>query len=155
MTEQDPRERHAELAAELLENQYRYYVLDSPLISDIDYDTKMRELESIEAQIPELRTPDSPSQKVGGMISTGFTAVQQAARDIAMYVAGAIEDASFTDAMKATLDEALTAAGVTHTIETYPAKHGWTFRDTGVYDAAAAERHWQTLVAFFETGLRA
>jgi DNA ligase (NAD+) len=76
MTEQDPRERHAELAAELLENQYRYYVLDSPLISDIEYDTKMRELESIETQIPELRTPDSPSQKVGGMISTDFTPVQ-------------------------------------------------------------------------------
>src|ERR1700733_10434826 len=76
MTQQDPRERHAELAAELLENQYRYYVLDSPLISDIDYDTKMRELESIEAQIPELRTPDSPSQKVGGMISTDFTPAQ-------------------------------------------------------------------------------
>jgi DNA ligase (NAD+) len=76
MTQQDPRERHAELAAELLEAQYRYYVLDSPLISDIDYDTKMRELESLEAQIPELRTPDSPSQRVGGMISTEFTPVQ-------------------------------------------------------------------------------
>ena len=36
MTQQDPRERHAELAAELLEAQYRYHVLDSPLISDID-----------------------------------------------------------------------------------------------------------------------
>ena len=76
MTQQDPRERHAELAAELLENQYRYYVLDSPLISDIGYDTMMRELESIEEQIPELRTPDSPSQRVGGMISTEFTPVQ-------------------------------------------------------------------------------
>jgi DNA ligase (NAD+) len=76
MTQQDPRERHAELAAELLEAQYRYYVLDSPLIADIDYDTKMRELESIEQQIPELRTPDSPSQRVGGLISTEFTAVQ-------------------------------------------------------------------------------
>jgi DNA ligase (NAD+) len=76
MTQQDPRERHAELAADLLEAQYRYYVLDSPLISDIDYDTKMRELESIEQQIPELRTPDSPSQRVGGLISTEFTAVQ-------------------------------------------------------------------------------
>jgi DNA ligase (NAD+) len=73
---QDPRERHAELAAELLEAQYRYFVLDSPLISDIDYDTKMRELQSIEEQIPELRTPDSPSQRVGGMISTDFTPVQ-------------------------------------------------------------------------------
>jgi DNA ligase (NAD+) len=76
MTDQDPRERHAELAAELLEAQYRYFVLDSPLISDIDYDTKMRELQSIEEQIPELRTPDSPSQRVGGMISTDFTPVQ-------------------------------------------------------------------------------
>jgi DNA ligase (NAD+) len=73
---QDPRERHAELAAELLEAQYRYYVLDSPLISDMDYDTKLRELQSIEEQIPELRTPDSPSQRVGGMISTEFAPVQ-------------------------------------------------------------------------------
>jgi DNA ligase (NAD+) len=76
MTEQDPRERHSELAADLLEAQYRYYILDSPLISDIDYDTKLRELESLEEQIPELRTPDSPSQRVGGMISTDFTSVQ-------------------------------------------------------------------------------
>jgi DNA ligase (NAD+) len=76
MTQQDPRERHAELAAELLEAQYRYYILDSPLISDADYDTRLRELEAIEEQIPELRTPDSPSQRVGGMISTEFSAVQ-------------------------------------------------------------------------------
>jgi DNA ligase (NAD+) len=76
MTEQDPRQRHAELAAELQEHQYRYYVLDSPLVSDYEYDTMMRELESIEEQIPELRTPDSPSQRVGGMFSTDFAAVQ-------------------------------------------------------------------------------
>jgi DNA ligase (NAD+) len=76
MTEQDPRQRHAELAAELQEHQYRYYVLDSPLVSDYEYDTMMRELESIEQQIPELRTPDSPSQRVGGMFSTDFAAVQ-------------------------------------------------------------------------------
>ena len=76
MTQQDPRERHAELATELLEAQYRYYILDSPLISDVDYDDKLRELEAIEEQIPELRTPDSPSQRVGGMISTEFSAVQ-------------------------------------------------------------------------------
>jgi DNA ligase (NAD+) len=76
MTQQDPRERHAELATELLEAQYRYYILDSPLVSDADYDAKLRELEAIEKQVPELRTPDSPSQRVGGMISTEFTAVQ-------------------------------------------------------------------------------
>ncbi len=80
MTQQDPRQRHAELAAELLEHQYRYHVLDSPLISDIDYDTMMRELQSIEDQIPELRTPDSPSQRVGGSFSTDFTPVQHLER---------------------------------------------------------------------------
>ncbi len=76
MTQQDPRQRHAELAAELLEHQYRYYVLDSPLVSDAEYDTLMNELLAIEEQVPELRTPDSPSQKVGGMISTDFAPVQ-------------------------------------------------------------------------------
>jgi DNA ligase (NAD+) len=80
MTAQDPRQRHAELAAELLEHQYRYYVLDSPLIDDYEYDTMMRELESIEEQIPELRTPDSPSQRVGGTFSTDFTPVQHLQR---------------------------------------------------------------------------
>jgi DNA ligase (NAD+) len=75
LTQEDPRQRHAELAAELLEHQYRYYVLDSPLISDAEYDALMRELVAIEEQVPELRTPDSPSQKVGGMISTDFAPV--------------------------------------------------------------------------------
>jgi carboxymethylenebutenolidase len=70
-----------------------------------------------------------------------------------VYVAGAIEDQSFPDDMKARLAEALTRAGVDHTIETYPAKHGWVFRDTPVYDGAAAERHWQTLLAFFDATL--
>jgi DNA ligase (NAD+) len=80
MTDQDPRQRHAELSAELLEHQYRYHVLDSPLISDIEYDTLMRELVAIEEQIPELRTPDSASQQVGGAISTDFAAVQHLQR---------------------------------------------------------------------------
>jgi carboxymethylenebutenolidase len=70
-----------------------------------------------------------------------------------VYIAGAIEDASFTDEMKARLEGALTKAGLDHTIETYQAKHGWVLRDT-VYDAAAAERHWQTLVALFDAKLK-
>jgi carboxymethylenebutenolidase len=72
-----------------------------------------------------------------------------------VYIAGAIEDQSFTDEAKARLEDALTRAGVDHKIETYPAKHGWVFRDTPVYDAAAAERHWQTLVALFDGKLKA
>jgi carboxymethylenebutenolidase len=63
-----------------------------------------------------------------------------------VYVAGAIEDRSFPDEMKQRLEDALTEAGVDHTIETYPAKHGWVFRDTPAYDAKACERHWETLV---------
>lgn len=66
-----------------------------------------------------------------------------------VYVAGAMEDHSFTDEMKNKLEDALTRAGVDHKIETYPAKHGWVFRDTPVYDAAACERHWQTMSELF------
>ncbi len=70
-----------------------------------------------------------------------------------VYVAGAIEDQSFPDDMKARLEEALTTAGVDHTIETYNAKHGWVFHDTPVYDAAAAERHWQSLTTLLHAKL--
>ena len=70
-----------------------------------------------------------------------------------IYVGGAIEDASFTDDMKERLEEALTTAGVDHTIETYQAKHGWVLSDTPVYDVAAAERHWQTLFALLDSRL--
>jgi carboxymethylenebutenolidase len=72
-----------------------------------------------------------------------------------VYVAGAIEDSSFPDDMKDRLEDALTKAGVDHRIETYPAKHGWVFRDTPVYDAAASERHWETLRALFDAKLKA
>jgi carboxymethylenebutenolidase len=70
-----------------------------------------------------------------------------------VYVGGASEDASFPDDMKARLEDALTRAGVDHTIETYPAKHGWVLRDTPTYDAAATARHWQTLLALFQSTL--
>lgn len=70
-----------------------------------------------------------------------------------IYVAGAIEDQSFPDDMKAQLEKALTEAGVDHRIETYPAKHGWVFPDVPVYDAAASKRHWRTLLALFESKL--
>ena len=71
-----------------------------------------------------------------------------------VYVAGAMEDQSFTDEMKQRLDRALTEAGVDHTIETYPARHGFVPSDTPAYDPAAAERHWQTLLALFDATLR-
>jgi carboxymethylenebutenolidase len=66
-----------------------------------------------------------------------------------IYVGGAIEDASFDDAQKARLEKALQDAGVRHTVETYPARHGWVPTDMPVYDAACAEKHWQTLLGLY------
>nr|WP_305783064.1 NAD-dependent DNA ligase LigA [Actinoplanes lichenis] len=72
--------RHAELSDEVRGHQYRYYVLDSPTIPDADFDKLLRELEALEQQFPALRTPDSPTQNVGGTFSTLFTAVEHAER---------------------------------------------------------------------------
>ncbi|MBA3743371.1 MAG: NAD-dependent DNA ligase LigA [Sporichthya sp.] len=69
------RARHAELSEDLSDALYRYHVLDRPTLADADYDAKMRELVSLEDKHPELRTPDSPSQRVGAAISTEFTPV--------------------------------------------------------------------------------
>lgn len=66
-----------------------------------------------------------------------------------VFVAGATGDGGFPDAMKERLAAALTAAHVAHTIETWPAQHGWTFYDTPVYDAACFERHLRVLDALF------
>ncbi|MFF0270729.1 NAD-dependent DNA ligase LigA [Kribbella sp. NPDC004536] len=68
------RTRHAELSQEIEDHRARYY-LASPIISDADFDALMHELQGLEEQFPELRTPDSPTQKVGAPISTLFTPV--------------------------------------------------------------------------------
>jgi carboxymethylenebutenolidase len=76
-------------------------------------------------------------------------------KTVRIYVAGAIEDASFPDDMKERLEEALTNAGVDHRVETYPARHGWVLEDTQAYDPPAAERHWEAVAALFGTTLQA
>jgi DNA ligase (NAD+) len=73
------RERHAELSREIEEHRFRYYMATAT-ISDADFDSLMHELEGIEGQYQELRTPDSPTQKVGVPISTLFTPVQHPTR---------------------------------------------------------------------------
>jgi DNA ligase (NAD+) len=85
------RQRHAELADQVTENNYRYHVLDSPLISDAEYDALMRELRGLEDRYPELRTPDSPTQKVGDVISTDFAPVEHLERLLSL-------DNAFSDA---------------------------------------------------------
>ncbi len=68
------RDEHQRLAEEIDDARWRYYVLDRPTLSDADFDRRMRRLEALEDEHPELRTPDSPTQKVGGAVSTEFTA---------------------------------------------------------------------------------
>ena len=64
-----------------------------------------------------------------------------------MYIGRAREDPSFPDAMKHRLEAALREAGVSCTLETYPARHGRVPTDTQVHDPAAAAHHWETLFA--------
>ncbi|WP_326825230.1 NAD-dependent DNA ligase LigA [Streptosporangium sp. NBC_01756] len=68
-------ERHAELTELVEEANWRYYVLDAPTASDAQYDTWMRELQRLEQEHPSLRTPDSPTQKVGAPITSDFASV--------------------------------------------------------------------------------
>lgn len=74
------RSEHAELSEQINEARFRYYVLDQPSLDDADFDRRMRRLEELEEQLPELRTPDSPTQRVGGAVSTDFTAVDHLVR---------------------------------------------------------------------------
>ena len=83
--ERDPAEakagrRHAELSETLNEARWRYHVLDAPTISDGEFDAGMRELNALEDSYPELRTPDSPTQQVGGAVSATFAPVEHLQR---------------------------------------------------------------------------
>lgn len=64
------------LTAELNQANYRYYVLDDPRMPDFEYDQKLRHLEELEAQHPELTAADSPTRRVGGMALSEFQQVQ-------------------------------------------------------------------------------
>jgi DNA ligase (NAD+) len=76
----DVMRRHQELAAEVEDLAYRYYILNQPTVADAEYDAKMRELEAIEAEYSALRTPDSPTQKVMETLSTDFAEVRHIER---------------------------------------------------------------------------
>jgi DNA ligase (NAD+) len=85
-------ERALELRAELEKHNYQYYVLDAPLIPDADYDRLFRELQTLEAEFPELRTPDSPTQRVGGQALTLFQPVRHAVPMLSIRTETDIED---------------------------------------------------------------
>ena len=71
-----PAQRAEELRAELRHHEHLYYVLDAPQITDAEYDALINELKRIEAAHPELLTPDSPTQRVGGKPAEGFKKVR-------------------------------------------------------------------------------
>lgn len=84
-------------------------------------------------------------------LSPHLLAPRMAAR---VYVAGAIDDSSYPPEMADRLDRALTDAGVEHRCEIYDgALHGWTMADFPIYNVAAAQRHWDELVALFAASL--
>ena len=66
------------LRGELEEHNYRYYVLDAPVISDYEFDMKMKELQQLEHLHPEFFDPNSPTQRVGGEVTKKFETVAQA-----------------------------------------------------------------------------
>lgn len=84
--------------------------------------------------------PDSPHHKAAGIRAT-------------VYVAAAVEDRSFPDEQRDRLEKALSGAGVTHTIETYRAHHGFAVPDNASFDQDAAERHWKAMEDLFGAAL--
>ena len=101
------RARAAELNRILNHAAYAYYALDNPELTDAEFDRLLVELQSIEAAHPELVTPESYTQRVGGYVSEQFEPVTHAAR---MYSIDDAMDLAELDAWLARTDEALGAS---------------------------------------------
>lgn len=80
----EARDQHAQLAEQVEEHRFRYYVNDQPVVSDAEFDKLLRSLEALEEEYSELRTPDSPTQKVSGAYETEFTSVQHRERMLSL-----------------------------------------------------------------------
>ncbi|MFJ3854646.1 NAD-dependent DNA ligase LigA [Streptomyces sp. NPDC090085] len=78
------REQHQLLSEQVEEHRFRYYVNDQPVVSDAEFDRLLRSLEALEEQYPELRTPDSPTQKVAGAYETDFASVEHRERMLSL-----------------------------------------------------------------------
>ena len=76
MTQSQAKEKITALRTELERYNYEYYVQDNPTVSDFVYDARMNELLALEGEFPELITPDSPTQRVGGQVLQGFVEVE-------------------------------------------------------------------------------
>jgi carboxymethylenebutenolidase len=108
----------------------------------------------IAGRLPD-RVAAAASFHGGGLVTDSEDSPHLGADQIqaVVYVAGAENDGSFTADHAEQLEKALTAAGVDHKIETYPAAHGYAVPDNASYDAAAAARHWTAMREFFGANL--
>jgi DNA ligase (NAD+) len=79
-----PAERHARLAAEIESHNYRYYVLDDPSVSDVEFDRLLRELGALETEHPELAGADSPTMRVGGIPRASVSHVKHTPRMLSL-----------------------------------------------------------------------
>ena len=104
--EDQARVRLEELRRELEEHNYYYYVLDQPKIEDREYDLLMRELEELEGQYPQLITPYSPTQRVGGQPRAGFVTVSH--RIPMLSLANAFNEGELRDFHRRVLQSAAT-----------------------------------------------
>ncbi|CAM5727641.1 DNA ligase OS=Streptomyces alboniger OX=132473 GN=ligA PE=3 SV=1 [Streptomyces alboniger] len=80
----EAREKHAQLAEQVEEHRFRYYVKDAPVVSDAEFDQLLRTLEELEEEHPELRTPDSPTQKVSVEYETDLAEVEHRERMLSL-----------------------------------------------------------------------
>jgi DNA ligase (NAD+) len=94
----DPAQRAEFLRAQLRHHEHLYYVLDAPTIADADYDALMNELKRIESDHPELLTPDSPTQRVGGKPADGFQKVRHSRPMLSLDNAYSAEELAAWDA---------------------------------------------------------
>jgi len=76
MTKEEARKKITELTTALQQHNYNYYVLSQPAISDFEFDILLKELEQLEGRFPELKFPDSPTQRVGGETASEFVSVK-------------------------------------------------------------------------------
>lgn len=84
MNKKEAKKRIASLREEIRHHEHLYYVLDAPEISDLAFDEKMRQLERLEKEHPDLVSPDSPTQRVGGKVSGKFPSVTHKSRMLSL-----------------------------------------------------------------------
>ena len=101
------KEKMEQLAREIEQHNYNYYVLDDPKISDFEYDTMLNELIALEKQYPQFKSPNSPTARVGGEVSEGFAPVEHQVQMASLAKAFSFEELeSFDETIRKTFPNA-------------------------------------------------